>query len=139
MSYLSHNGLTKLWNKVDAVFARLTEAAHSLSWSGTNLTLKSCTGSSLSTVDLRDGLASDSEAGHTLSITGRTITLNSVSGTALSSVSVPEQSLSGYATQDWVKQNFFASASISVSGNTFTITFCDGNGTYEDSVSFTVV
>lgn len=121
-----------------SVFATRGQAGSTLSWSSPNLTLNDVDGSSQGSVNLGNGLATDAEAGHSLSISDRTITLKNVSGNTLNSVTVPNQDLSGYATLEWVKQNFFASAGISLSGDTFTITFYDFNGDYEDSVSFTI-
>ena len=61
MAYLDETRLLELWDKVDAVFARLTEAGASISLSGTNLVLTSATGAELASVPLGDTFATDQE------------------------------------------------------------------------------
>lgn len=179
MARLDLGGLRDLWYRIDDIFARLTEAGASFTWSSPNLTLNSAAGGTLDTVNLGNGLAEDSEAAHSLEASGFKLTLRSVTGavltsaldltaqaktalnnyfgrklswtsstgklalqgndgTELDSVTINVPSTRGLADADWVKRNFVSSAGISVSGNTFTITFYDGNGDVEDHVSFTI-
>lgn len=179
MARLDLGGLRDLWYRIDDIFARLTEAGGSFTWSSPSLTLNSVAGGTLDTVNLGNGLAEDSEAAHSLEASGFKLTLRSVTGAALTSaldltaqaktalnnyfgrklswtsstgklalqgndgteldsVTISVPSTSGLADESWVRRSFMASAGISVSGRTFTITFYDGDGNYQDSVSFTV-
>lgn len=179
MARLDLGGLRDLWYRIDDIFARLTEAGGSFTWSSPNLTLNSVAGGTLDTVNLGNGLAEDTEAAHSLEASGFKLTLKSVAGTVLTnaldltaqaktalngyfargltwssstgkltldagdgtdldSVTISIPSTSGLADEAWVKRSFISSAGISASGNTFTITFYDGDGNYQDSVSFTV-
>lgn len=88
MARLDLGGLRDLWYRIDDIFARLTEAAHSFTWSGTTLTLNSAAGGALDSVDLNSGLASDAEAAHSLSLSNSSLVLKSVSGATLSTVSL---------------------------------------------------
>lgn len=88
MARLDLGGLRDLWYRIDDIFARLTEAAHSLSWNGTTLTLNAAAGNQLSSVNLDSGLASDAEAAHSLSLSDSSLVLKSVSGATLATVSL---------------------------------------------------
>lgn len=88
MARLDLGGLRDLWYRIDDIFARLTEAAHSLSWNGTTLTLNAAAGNQLSSVNLDSGLASDAEAAHSVSLSDSSLVLKSVSGATLSTVSL---------------------------------------------------
>lgn len=88
MARLDLGGLRDLWYRIDDIFARLTEAGRSFSWSGTTLTLNSAAGGALDSVDLNSGLASDAEAAHSLSLSNSSLVLKSVSGATLSTVSL---------------------------------------------------
>lgn len=75
MSYLDEIGLGQLWQRVDDIFARLTEAVGSMSFSDGVLTLFSCANDSLDSENLDNYFASHDEAvnhlglgadGHTL-------------------------------------------------------------------------
>lgn len=88
MARLDLGGLRDLWYRIDDIFARLTEAGRSFSWSGTTLTLNSAAGGALDSVDLNSGLASDAEAAHSLSLENSSLVLKSVSGATLSTVSL---------------------------------------------------
>lgn len=88
MARLDLGGLRDLWYRIDDIFARLTEAGRSFSWSGTTLTLNSAAGGALDSVDLNSGLASDAEAAHSLSLSDSSLVLKSVSGATLSTVSL---------------------------------------------------
>lgn len=67
MSYLDTRGLNDLWDRIGAVFARLTQAAGSLALSGTSLILTSCSGAQLSSVDLNGTFATDQEVQNAIS------------------------------------------------------------------------
>lgn len=128
---------------LDGTFATDAEAAHSLEASGFKLTLKSVTGAVLtSALDLtaQAKTALNNYFGRKLSWTSSTgkLALQGNDGTELDSVTISVPSTSGLADESWVRRSFMASAGISVSGSTFTITFYDGDGNYQDSVSFTV-
>ena len=69
MSYLDEIGLGQLWQRVDDVFARLTEAAHSMSFSDGVLTLFSCTDGELDSEDLDSHFANHDEAVNYLGVT----------------------------------------------------------------------
>lgn len=88
MARLDLGGLRDLWYRIDDIFARLTEAAHSLSWNGTTLTLNAAAGNQLSSVNLDSGLATDAQAAHSLSLSNSSLVLKSVSGATLSTVSL---------------------------------------------------
>lgn len=88
MARLDLGGLRDLWYRIDDIFARLTEAAHSLSWDGTTLTMNAAAGNQLSSVNLDSGLATDAQAAHSLSLAQSSLVLKSVSGDTLSTVSL---------------------------------------------------
>ena len=67
MAYLDDNGLQMLWNQVDSIFARLTEAGASISLSGTSLVLTSAAGTELASVPLGDTFATDAEVQQAIS------------------------------------------------------------------------
>lgn len=68
MSYLDEIGLGQLWQRVDDVFARLTEAAHSMSFSDGVLTLFSCTDEELDSENLDSHFANHDEAVRNLGV-----------------------------------------------------------------------
>lgn len=82
MSYLDEIGLGQLWQRVDDVFARLTEAAHSMSFNSDNgvLTLFSCTNAELDSEDLDTRYPTKDEAAASLSVSGNTLYIKDVSG-----------------------------------------------------------
>lgn len=80
MSYLDEIGLGQLWQRVDDVFARLTEAAHSMSFSNGVLTLFSCTNGELDSEDLDTRYPTKDEAAASLSVSGNTLYIKDVSG-----------------------------------------------------------
>ena len=80
MSYLDEIGLGQLWQRVDDVFARLTEAAHSMSFSNGVLTLFSCTDGELDSEDLDTRYPTKDEAAASLELSGSTLYINDVSG-----------------------------------------------------------
>lgn len=67
MAYLDSRGLGDLWERIGAIFARLTQAAGSLSLSGTSLILTSVSGGQLSSVDLNTTFATDQEVQQAIS------------------------------------------------------------------------
>ena len=110
MAYLDETRLLELWDQVDSVFARLTEAGASISLSGTNLVLTSAAGTQLSSIDLNgtfvteqelqqaiggatSGMISESTAngrfGHSLSLSGNQLKLVNYNGTVISTVTLP--------------------------------------------------
>jgi hypothetical protein len=116
MSRFDETAMYQFWNRIGDVFARRLEAAKSLVLSGTSLVLSAVSGQQLASVNLAGTFATNATAGHSLSISGRTITLKNVNGGSLGGVTVPETSLSGYATQEWVRNN--CAFSLDVSGST---------------------
>lgn len=128
MTRLDLSGLRDLWYRIDDIFARLTEAVGSISWSSPTLSWTMASGGGGSSVDLSDGLATEAEAGHSLSISGRTITLKNVNGGTLNSVTVP--------TQEIPATDFYATSD--KSGNVVEIDFYTRNGGYITSVRFNV-
>ena len=80
MSYLDEIGLGQLWQRVDDVFARLTEAAHSMSFSNGVLTLFSCTNGELDSEDLDTRYPTKDEAAASLELSDNTLYINDVSG-----------------------------------------------------------
>ena len=82
MSYLDEIGLGQLWQRVDDVFARLTEAAHSMSFNSNDGVLKlfSCTGGELDSEDLDTRYPTKDEAAASLELSGNTLYINDVSG-----------------------------------------------------------
>lgn len=139
MSRLDDWGLRELWYRIGDIFARRNEAGASLSFDGSSLSLNSVSGGYLDSVNLDNGLATDSEAGHSLGIDGRTITLYNVNGSQVGrSVTVPNTDVSDKANVAWVRDNCIGSVGLSKVNKTIIITFYDLNGNYQDSVSFTV-
>ncbi len=118
MAWLDDIGLGQLWDRISSVFARKTEAGGSLGWDGSNLTLNSVAGGSLGSVDLNNGLATDSQAGHSLGKNGTTITLTAVDNTPLTGVDISSM-LSG-ATSGLVSETS-AVGNITISGKTMTL------------------
>lgn len=118
MARLDLGGLRDLWYRIDDIFARLTEAAGSISWSSPTLTLHSVAGGSLGSVNLNDGLATDAEAGHSLSFNSGNgnVTLKNVNGGGLSSVDLDTR----YATRGQ------AAHTLSRDGNTLYLNDVDG-------------
>lgn len=82
MSYLDEIGLGQLWQRVDDIFARLTEAVGSMSFnSGTGvLTLFSCAGGELDSEDLDTRYPTKDEAAASLELSGNTLYINDVNG-----------------------------------------------------------
>lgn len=105
MSYLDDNGLVALWDQIDSIFTRLTEAGASISLSGTSLVLTSAAGGQLSSIDLgntfatkseipsTDGLISTNTAngrfGNSLNISGNQLQLLNYNGSVISTVTLP--------------------------------------------------
>lgn len=61
MSYLDNVGLQSLWGRTGEVFARKTEAAGSMSLSGTTLYLVAVSGGTLTSINLGSTFATDQE------------------------------------------------------------------------------
>lgn len=129
MARLDLGGLRDLWYRIDDIFARLTEAGGSFTWSSPSLTLNSVAGGTLSTVNLGDGLATDDEAAHSITgdSTAHTITLKSVTGTVLGSAV-------NIAT---VLNNYFG-RKLSWNASTGKLALQGNNGTELDSVTISV-
>lgn len=110
MAYLDDNGLQSLWNQVDSIFARLTEAGASISLSGTSLVLTSAAGTQLSSIDLNGTFVTEQELqqaisgatsgtisentangrfGNSLSLSGNQLKLVNYNGTVISTVTLP--------------------------------------------------
>lgn len=95
MARLDLGGLRDLWYRIDDIFARISEALGSISFSGTTLSWNHVNGSSAGSADLGATFATRNQAGSRLGISGRTITLYDVNGGSNGSVTVPETSTSG--------------------------------------------
>lgn len=92
MARLDLGGLRDLWYRIDDIFARLTEAIGSISFSGTTLSWNYASGASAGSVDLNNTFATDAElasrAGHSLGASGMTIILYNGNGSQISSASI---------------------------------------------------
>ena len=88
MARLDLGGLRDLWYRIDDIFARLTEAIGSISFSGTTLSWNYASGASAGSVNLDNTFATDAQAAHSLSLAESSLVLKSVSGATLSTVSL---------------------------------------------------
>ena len=107
MTRLDLSGLRDLWYRIDDIFARLTEAGGSLSWDNAkNLTLVSCAGGTLNTVNLDNGLATDTEAAGDLTTSGTYgIKLKNINGSAIGTAIDLSNLLKGYFGRGLAKSN----------------------------------
>lgn len=125
MARLDLGGLRDLWYRIDDIFARLTEAIGSISFSGTTLSWSYASGGSAGSVDLNNTFATDAEAGHSLSFNQNNgnVTLNNVNGGNLNSVDLDTR----YATRGQ------AGNKLGIDGRV--ITLYDVNGNSNGSVT----
>ena len=90
MAYLDEDGMTALWNQVDAIFARLTEAGGSITFDGSNLALISCSNAQLGTsIPLANTFAKRNQAVGSLRISGKTLYYDDVNGNNINYVTLP--------------------------------------------------
>ena len=122
MSRLDLSGLRDLWYRIDDIFARLSEAIGSISFSGTTLSWSYANGASAGSVDLDQTFAKDTEAAGSMTSSGYSIQLKSVSGSGLGSAIDLSTLLKAYFARG-----------ISVSGSTLKLE--NGNGSQLDSVT----
>ena len=132
--HLDFSGLNTLWARIGEVFARKTEAGHSLSFNSGNgnVTLRNVNGGSLGSVDLDARYATRGQAASTLSRDGNTLYLKDVDGGTNSTVtlqSVPD--VSGFIHASTANARY--GHSLSLNGKVLSLISYDG--TVLDSVT----
>lgn len=87
MSYMDEPGMNIFWNQIDSVFARLSEAVGSATFSGTVLVLVAADGvTQLGSIDLSNGLAADFEAANSFEFVNGVLTIKAVDDTQLKQI-----------------------------------------------------
>lgn len=88
MARLDLGGLRDLWYRIDDIFARLSEAIGTITFSGTTLSWARANGASAGSINLDSVFATDAQAAHSLSLAQSSLVLRSVSGATLATVSL---------------------------------------------------